>query len=126
MKVVEPGHIYQLRLLDESPSRINPHDTLRFVKRVGEKYPGNEYPRHPGTICQEVLRALIDRAEYLNKQIPCAKTEAAIGNLRSALLLFEIRAARVHNRTLGFSCLKEFEEAIPCNHCLHVGCPIGE
>jgi hypothetical protein len=119
MHVIEPGHIYGLRLLDDS---INHNSVIQFVKRVGDRYPGNAHPEHSGTTCQEVLRALIDRIEFLNRQIPCVEMEAAIGNLRTTLLLFEIRAARVHNRVIDALSIHEFEHLTPCPHCLHVGC----
>jgi len=117
MIVQDPGHLYTLPSLDDGQPQ-----ELRFVKRIGEKYPGNEPPAYGGTTMQEVIRALIDRAEYLQQQIPCCETEAAIGNLRTALLLFEIRAARVHQRSLDFKRLRDFEAAERCGHCLHVGC----
>lgn len=48
-----------------------------FVKREGEHFPGN-VGHYPGTTMQEVLRVLIDRAKYVNSQIPCLETEMAI------------------------------------------------
>ena len=116
MRVLDAGHLYELASLDGGDVRI-----LRFVKRMGPKYPGNDWA-YGGTTSQEVLRALIDRARYLNAQIPCAETEAIIGNLQTALLLFEIRAARVHGRPLDLPSLRDFERLVPCAHCLHVEC----
>ena len=71
-RVIDPGHVYDLRRLD-GPGV----ERLTFVKREGPRYPGN-VGKHPGTTMQEVIRALIDRAEYVNAQIPNAETEAAI------------------------------------------------
>ena len=99
MRVIDPGHLYQLAERD-GVSGANSLPALRFVKRVGDRYPGNKPPAYPGTTIQEVIRALIDRAEYVNRQIPCAETEAAIGALKIALLLFEVRASRVDGRML--------------------------
>src|SRR5258707_13345918 len=55
--------------------------TLQFVKREGEGYPGN-IGHHEGTTMQEVLRVLIDRAKYINGQIPCDETLLGIYNMR--------------------------------------------
>ncbi len=115
--MLDPGHLYDLSCLDGDQLQ-----RLRFVKRVGKRYPGNRGPAYSGTTSQEVLRSLIERARYVNSQIPCAETEAAIGNLQTALLLFEMRAARVHGRPLDFPSLTEFEAAPPCPHCMHVRC----
>lgn len=118
MFVRDPGHDYVLASLDgDAPQR------LTFVKREGEGFPGN-VGSHPGTTTQEVLRALIDRADYVNGQIPCAETEAAAALMRSALLLLELRAARRHARTPGaFATLDEaIDGTHACPRCGHVGC----
>lgn len=53
MKVVEPGHIYQLEVLDGQTPQI-----LKFVNReIGTE--------HEGTQTQEVLRATIDMMDCL-------------------------------------------------------------
>ncbi len=116
MKILDAGHVYRLDCIDGDQSQL-----LTFVKREGERFPFNE-GHHPGTNCQEVLRALIDRTEYLNHQRPCAETEAAAANMRSALLLFELRAARCHDRTLDLSATQDLMSAVPCKNCKHVGC----
>jgi hypothetical protein len=92
------------------------------VKRVGDRYPGNGGTGYEGTNCQEVLRALVSRSLYLNNQFPCAETEAIIGHLRSALLLFEVRAARIHGRALSLESLEEIEDIPPCVVCGHLQC----
>lgn len=50
MRVLEKGHSYLLSLLDEVSflDGLIPH-VLTFVKRVGDKFPGNEAPAHAGT-----------------------------------------------------------------------------
>jgi hypothetical protein len=67
MRVMDPGHWYELALLDALPNRLG-LETLRFVKRVGDKFPGNQLPAYAGTTTQEVLRALIDRTKYVDAQ----------------------------------------------------------
>lgn len=117
MNVVDPGHEYLLDSLDGE--QIN---HLIFVKREGVNYPGN-VGHHPGTTMQEVLRALIHRAAYVNNQIWCEETEQAIMHMEAAVLVLEIRAAKRHSRSL---------DAVPrqhvisgegkCQKCGHVGC----
>lgn len=118
MRVLDPGHDYVLLSLDgDAPQR------LTFVKREGPGFPGN-VGSHPGTTMQEVLRALIERAEYVNNQVPCAETEAAGELMKSALLVLELRAARRHERVAPE--LETLDEAISgpfCQKCGHIGCP---
>jgi len=63
MKVLDPGHKYELAVLDGDLPVI-----LTYTKRIGDKYPGNEPPAYSGTTLQEEWRAQIDRLRYLNNQ----------------------------------------------------------
>ena len=87
MKVLDPGHDYALERLDDSG-----YNRLTFVKREGLGYPGN-VGHYGGTNIQEVLRALIDRVHYLDKQIPDPRNIRVVGRLRQALYFLEERAA---------------------------------
>lgn len=117
MKIVEPGHLY---VLDELDGELSQH--LIFVKREGPHYPGN-VGAHPGTTSQEVLRALIDRARYVNRQILCVETECAIGLLQTALALFEMRAKRVKGQGLNqVTTIAGLLVAPTCLTCGHVYC----
>lgn len=51
MKVLDPGHVYGLANLDLPEEGVlrRRHIGLTFVKRVGDKYPGNTPPAHFGT-----------------------------------------------------------------------------
>lgn len=122
MKVIDPGHEYELDSLDgEQPNR------LVFVKREGDKYPGN-VGHHPGTNCQEVMRALIERLRYVNEQISCRETTIAINKLEDALdalYVLEQRAAVRHGRGAAFDRLDRravVEGRGKCRACGHVGC----
>lgn len=114
MDVIDAGHKYVLRHLDGYGT-----ETLTFVKREGEGYPGN-VGHYEGTTMQEVLRVLIDRAKYVNAQIPCEETEAGIIHMREAIRQFELRAARRHGRML--SAPLTIEDAPTCAKCGHIGC----
>jgi len=120
VRVIDPGHDYMLRELDHGVGSA-PQHRLVFVKREGEGYPGN-LGSHPGTTSQEVLRALIDRAEYVNNQVPCAETQAAKELMQAALLLLELRAARRHGRHLDAPDVEWVVDAECCKKCNHVGC----
>lgn len=118
MKVIDPGHDYDLRTLDMGDRTVR----LVFVKREGVDYPGN-VGHHGGTTMQEVIRALIDRGRYVNAQKPNAETEAAIEHLSIANFLLESRAARLKGRPLAAASLREFESLPVCDRHLHVSCP---
>lgn len=116
MKVLDKGHRYELASLDGNETQV-----LSFVKREGAHYPGN-VGHHSGTTTQEVIRALLERARYVNSQIPCLETEAVIACLQQALLLCEIRAKRVKGGHLQCDSLAAMEHASTCHHCGHIEC----
>lgn len=116
MRVLDPGHDYELTSFDGGdPVR------LTFVKRNDppEKYPGNN-GAYPGTQIQEVLRALIERAQYVNNQIPCPETESAIDLFRQGIYLFESRHVNRHDGLAIFP--KQIETAPFCSTCGHIYC----
>lgn len=117
MVTLDPGHVYLLDALDGDAVQ-----RLAFVKREGDKYPGN-VGSHSGTTLQEVIRALIERCQYVNAQTPCAETEAVTGLLSAALLLLELRAARNHGRHLDTTLDALITGSGKCTRCGHVGCP---
>ncbi len=92
MKILEPGHVYELAFLDVPPAynaeegigKI-PSNVLTFVNRE----PGHE---HTGTQTQEVLRALIDRTFHCDSCMPHELNALIIYHLRAALICHEMRA----------------------------------
>ena len=122
MKTIDPGHIYALDMLDIAADEPQSTEMLVFVKREGTRYPGNVSP-HPGTNCQEVMRALIDRVKFLNSQAPDPRNQPVIQHLREALWLFESRAAERYGRALPpLECFAAIEEEPICPGCAHIGC----
>ena len=117
MRVIDPGHRYELAALDGGEPQI-----LQFVKRIGAKYPGNEGAPCGGVTIQEVLRALINRCEYVNGQVPCAETELDINLLRGALFLLETRARRRKGETLEMPSVVGVENEPTCAKCGHIRC----
>lgn len=133
MKVIDPGHEYRLDFLDgkglqctvflSGERNIIRSDTLTFVKREGEKYPGN-IGKHAGTTIQEVLRVLIDRVGYVDNQVPHARNQYVLAYLREAIYELELRAAQQHGRVLDITSVdRQSIEVLPtCPKCLHIGC----
>lgn len=121
MKVLDPGHYYELANLDVDPKLVmTPH--LAFVKREGPGYPGN-VGHHQGTTVQEVLRACIDRLQYVNAQDWSDFTDEARACLMQAVYLLEYRAALRHDRTPPSETDAVFGQC--CPKCNHVGCVGG-
>lgn len=129
MIIDEPGHYYHV--LDYDPLGVEPAKLgarLDFFKKIGPKFPGNIGSESWGTNCQEVLRVLIDRVEYLNEQQPCFESRQILFNLREALYQFESRAARVKDQNLAFweltktlpPGLRGIESLPHCNICGHI------
>lgn len=117
MTVVEPGHVFVLAPLDGAGSQV-----LRFVKRVGPLYPGNERPEWAGTTTQEVLRALIARTIYVDGQLPNRCNALVLSNLRASLWALEDRAADRHNRPRPWRDRVDVENIPTCASCGHIGC----
>lgn len=115
MTCIDPGHRYLLATLDGDGSPI----PLDFVKREGEKYPGN-IGSHPGTTLQEVWRASIDRLKYLDEQEPHMANQLAISLLELTISTLEDRAADRHGRPHGT--VHDYCYGQQCPHCLHAGC----
>jgi hypothetical protein len=98
MECLDSGHLYRVEGYDGGEPQ-----TIRFLKRVGEGYPGNEAPAYGGTNCQDVIRVLIDRVKYLDSQIPCDENKLIIKSLANAFWQFEKRAAERHGIDFPYS-----------------------
>ena len=115
-KIVDPGHDYELSRLDGSGV-----ERLRFVKREGAGYPGN-IGSHEGTNIQEVLRVLINRTRYLNRQIPCAENDRVVLLLQESIFALERRAAKRHGLVLSVTDSDGIEGLPVCEKCGHIEC----
>ena len=85
MKVLIPGHQY---LLSNIKSDDGDRD-VNILKFYNEK--GTSRDDIIGTSNQEVLRALIDRVNYLDNELPHSFNKEIIFHLRKALALHEAR-----------------------------------
>lgn len=119
MRTIDPGHCYQLLTLDGDLAQ-----RLVFVKRHDpadpSRYPGNT-TSHPGTTLQSVIRALLERTRYLQRQVWCIENVGVIAALRTCLWLLEWRAARRHG-TLYLHTCHYAEHAPMCPVCGHTQC----
>jgi hypothetical protein len=127
MKIIDPGHHYSLDRLDfdETEDPV----LLRFVKRIGDKFPGNTAPAYDGTTTQEVLRVLIDRTKYVDAQSHWEENDLVLHHLRTALLWLEYRAAKARRDAEAMRLVwsdGSIEQQPTCSVCGHVRCDIKE
>lgn len=126
MKVIDPGHAYRLDVIDApTPLRRLAGQRLEFVKRVGDQFPGNTGPAHQGPTSQEVIRALIDRTQYVNAQKSHVENWVAIVALREALIALEMRAAYVRDDRAAADSIRDLiapELEPTCITCGHILC----
>ena len=120
MRVIDDGHLYSVPTLD-GEGEVE----IRFVKRVGPKYPGNKSPAYPGCISQDVIRVLIDRLRYVHRQEAWQHNEQAIECLRRALVLLEERAAQARGVDPPILPCDAPELATRCRGCGHTFCEGG-
>lgn len=113
MKVIEPGHVYDVENVD-GPGK----QRIEFVRRrddAARLLPPKE--RTEGILSQELLRVLIDRTLYLNQEAPCTENVEIVDALRLALTRYESRAAR-----RSIEGLPMLEREPTCGVCGHVLC----
>lgn len=85
MEVLKPGHCYLLDHLDGNNKTL-----LQFVQRKPLHEPVE------GVTNQEVLRAVIDRVKFLDKEVPWHGNADILYHLRAAIGLHEARAIERH------------------------------
>lgn len=86
MKVLKPGHKY---LLSNIKSDEDGDQDINLLKFYDEK--GENRKDIIGTSNQEVLRALIDRVEFMENELSHSFNKEIIYHLRKALALHEAR-----------------------------------
>jgi hypothetical protein len=106
----DPGHRYQLRV-EEGLSPV----FLQFVKTKDGK--------QCGTTNAEVVRALINRTQFLEANDPQPVNEGIILLLRLVLYDLEYAEAKLAGRELPDSCDPGEIETYPvCSECGHIFC----
>lgn len=91
MKILTPGHKYELENFEDGPM---PPQAIQFI----EKRPLDEdhsvlVTAYNGTTNEELLRVLIDRMSFLQAKFPCRENAIATTHLETALLWLEKRTA---------------------------------
>lgn len=122
MKVLDPGHLYELNLLDADVRGSTGTAEFRFVKRVGDS---NPEPAYEGVTTQEVLRALVDRTKYVDGQRPSVANKLVLSNLRQALRWLEVRAAEERDDDISAGAIIDMQEPElepTCQGCGHLLC----
>lgn len=95
-EIIDPGHVFRLLVLDKVEGKeSNLLHAIQFVKREGDKFPGNK-GAHEGTTLQAVIRALHSRVAYLHSQHPADYNLDVMENLKMAHYHLEERAAYRH------------------------------
>lgn len=109
MKELDPGHRYELLTLDGETRQ-----ELRFVKRVGDRYPGN-------TELQNIIRDCYARVAYIDQQASAREHLATLQRIEDCLWLLKGQAAGEHTRPYRhapiFAC-----PAPMCEQCGHTDC----
>jgi len=86
MKVIEPGHIYELENFENDGT---PNQVLEFIHKESDD--GVFKTMANGTTNEELLKVLIDRLEFLNAKMQNKYNVFAIKNLWAALFYLESR-----------------------------------
>lgn len=96
MKVIVPGHIYELKHFEDNTD----FQSLSFIHK--EKN-GDEFKTiQDGTTNEEVLEVLIDRLKFLNQKLPSRETSIALTKCEEALMWLDHRTVdRVRRRVEG-------------------------
>ena len=88
MKVIVPGHRYELENLDGSPPQ-----QVQFIQKelVAEECALRTVA--DGTTNEELLKVLIDRMQCLQAKAPCRENSIVLTNLEESLMWLEKRTA---------------------------------
>ncbi len=91
MKVLTPGHLYELTNFEQPD---NPGQKLQFI----EYFPkpddsGKLLTLHDGTTNEDVLEMFIDRMNHLQARYPCDEYANAIWYMKQALKQLDKRTA---------------------------------
>lgn len=89
MKVITEGHKYELENFEK---KDQPGQVIKFIqKEVAEESFGSFFAIHDGTTNEEILKVLINRMNYLQKQSPCRENAIVITKLEESLMWLEKR-----------------------------------
>lgn len=105
MKVLDKGHHYLLRNLENAENPQTSGQEIKFIKK--EPVNKDDHPQYwengktpeegtlhtvyDGTTNEEVFKMLIDRMKYLQDKFPCRENAIVITNLEESLMWLEKR-----------------------------------
>lgn len=91
MKVITVGHKYELPSFENGTPQ-----TIQFIEKT-QVTTGPDHTKletvNDGTTNEEVLKALIDRLQYLNGKFPCRENAIVITKLEESLMWLNKRTA---------------------------------
>lgn len=93
MKVITEGHKYALANFEDKDYPNGGVQEIQFIQKEANGAGPDMITYENGTTNEEVLRMLIDRMQYLNKQLPSRENSLAITKLEEALLWLHHRTA---------------------------------
>lgn len=89
MKVLRPGHRYELAFFEK---KEDAGQVLQFIEKTPVAEGSTELRTvHDGTTNEEVLEVLLDRLETMNQKLPYRHTSMAITHIEHALMCLERR-----------------------------------
>lgn len=93
MKVLIPGHRYELENVEGSPAQV-----IQFIQKEPKKGPLGLYNKQVVTVCdgttnEELMAVLIHRLKTVNERFPCRENAISITKLEEALMWQEKRTA---------------------------------
>lgn len=98
MKVMTPGHRYELANFDQDIAELN--QVLQFIQKEPDPHDpeGRMLTVKDGTTNEEVLRVLIDRLKCQNAKVPCRENSIVTTKLEECLMWLEKRTADRRSR----------------------------
>jgi hypothetical protein len=97
MKVITPGHTYELPNFEDDSER----QVLYFIHKEVQNLGSTELVTiNDGTTNEDVLKMLIDRMQFLQKAFPCRENALVITKLDEALMWLEKRTKDRENRNV--------------------------
>lgn len=90
MKILTPGHLYELANF-ENPTL--PGQKIQFIQKVSDPQGATPVLKTvaDGTTNEELIKVLIDRLNFLHVKFPCDENGAAIAHLSDALYALQSR-----------------------------------
>lgn len=95
MKILTPGHKYELDHFENYGLPGVPVQTLQFIEKVQDPDgpTGQLKTVNDGTTNEEVLRVLINRMQSLQEKFPCRENAIVTTKLEESLMWLEKRTA---------------------------------